>query len=62
MDLTYNPSTDEARMERAEQMIAAHGMDRLVFALMENAAGRGSVLTAILATENARAAGMQNSL
>ena len=62
MNLTYIPSTNEARKERAAQMIAAHGIDGLLFALVEKEMGRTDVLNAILATEDERAAGMPNSL
>ena len=62
MNLTYIPSTNEARKARAAQMIAAHGIDRLLFALVEKEMGRTGALNAILATEEERAAGMPNSL
>jgi len=62
MKLTYIPSTNEARKERAAQMIAAHGIDWLLFALVEKEMGRTGALNAILATEDERAAGMPNSL
>lgn len=62
MNLTYIPSTNEARKARAAQMIAAHGIDGLLFALVEKEMGRTGALNAILATEDERAAGMPNSL
>lgn len=54
MRINYVPSIDEARMERAAQMIAAHGIDGLLFALVEKEMGRTGALNAILATERRR--------
>ena len=62
MRINYVPSTAEARAERMAQMIATHGVERIVFALMEQMAARPSELNAILAVENERAEGMPNSL